>query len=578
MHSELDGPEKSFPPPKVSRRALNSSSALGTDGLFAQETHSSDAERLELSQISVSVLKAGTKYPELRGPEDESTEKAVARFLRQYGQISASMRDPQGRLDTSGPSKRDLIKAQDELRAVKTRLLDQDDKLERYEGEFDDMNRTIASLKFQLKESESSHGVKLRKEQRSLQSENERLKSFYENQLRKSRDDAAFDRSEAHKRQKEDIKTIEGLETRLLKDATLWEQAYNKLKATNSDLEQRLHDAKADENERVYDLEAKWERKLQKEKVKYEDSINSLELDIGRLEGALAKERSHKEAELQNQRKELEEKYKEEKDGLRTEIDMFKVAVTQREHFKGLTDSEVANHYKRLANSIEDFSRVEWDFSKREAWPISESHMRQLGKNPRKMKLQIVQNTLWVLLYKLVFCSPFKILGAAGEEDDDERWTKIYSAGASSFEWPEIPAEVERSRFENAKAYTNAVGSTTNSSVRESFERSVTAIMNSIIRATERVATIQANDHRVLETVVRLAGKIWLESCSQRYRVVVVVSHGSGDILSLPGEFEGTLRLVVRPEVKRYGDSQGKHLTRGEPVAGWKGLLETYPQ
>lgn len=123
----------------------------------------------------------------------------------------------------------------------------------------------------------------------------------------------------------------------------------------------------------------------------------------------------------------------------------------------------------------------------------------------------------------------------------------------------------------------DAVGSSASGNVKESFERSVTAVVNSIIRALERVAAVQAKDRRGLETVVRLAGKIWLESCSQRYRLVVVLSHGSGDILSLPGAFQGALKLIVRPDLKRYGDSQGKHLTRGEPVAGWKGLLETYP-
>jgi len=124
----------------------------------------------------------------------------------------------------------------------------------------------------------------------------------------------------------------------------------------------------------------------------------------------------------------------------------------------------------------------------------------------------------------------------------------------------------------------DAVGSSaTSSGLKESFERSVTAVMNSISRALERVAIVQAKERRSLETIVRLAAKIWLESCSQRYRLVVVLSHGSGDILSSTSSFDGTLRLIVRPDLKRYGDSQGKHLTRGEPVAGWKGLLETYP-
>ena len=428
MHSELDEPGKELPSIKVARRALTSTSIPGGDGTIARGKDSGDAERLELSHITTSVLRAGRKYPELEGPEDESTEDAIARFLIHYDQISASMRDAQGRLDPSGPSKRDLIKAQDELRAAKTRLLDQSDEIKGYEREVDSFNRTIASLKFQIRELESSHGAKLRKEQRSLQSENEKLKSFYESQLRKSRDDAAYDKSEAHKRQREDKKVIEDLEVRLRKDATLWEQAYNRLKADNDTLEQRLNDAKADEDEHVRELEAKWDRKLQKERGKYEDSIRSLELDVESLEGTLAKERSQKETEIQNMRRDLEEKYREEKEGLRTEIEVFKVAVSQREHFKGLTDSEVANHYKRLANSIEDFARLEWHLSKEDHWPLSESRMRQLGKNPRKMKHQILQNTLWVLLYNHVFCSPFKILGAAGEEYD-EGWVQIYSEG-----------------------------------------------------------------------------------------------------------------------------------------------------
>jgi hypothetical protein len=123
----------------------------------------------------------------------------------------------------------------------------------------------------------------------------------------------------------------------------------------------------------------------------------------------------------------------------------------------------------------------------------------------------------------------------------------------------------------------NAVGSSSSgSSVNDSFERSVKAVVNRIARALEKVAIVQAEHRRSLETMVHLAAKIWLESCSQRYRLIVVLSNGSGDILSSTGSVDAPLRLIIRPDLKRYGDSQGKHLTRGEPVAGWKSLTETY--
>jgi len=123
----------------------------------------------------------------------------------------------------------------------------------------------------------------------------------------------------------------------------------------------------------------------------------------------------------------------------------------------------------------------------------------------------------------------------------------------------------------------NAVGSSSSgSSVNESFERSVRAVVNTIVRTLDRVAIVQAESRVSLETMVHLAAKIWLESCSQRYRIIVVISNGSGDVLSSTDEVDAPLRLVIRPDLKRYGDSQGKHLTRGEPVAGWKSLTEIY--
>ena len=145
--------------------------------------------------------------------------------------------------------------------------------------------------------------------------------------------------------------------------------------------------------------------------------------------------------------------------------------------------------------------------------------------------------------------------------------------------WPDLSVDVERTRFETAKVFMDAMEpSAGHSRLKSSFEASLTSLMDAICRDLLKVATIQSRDRTSLESILRLAGKIWLESCSQRYRLIVILPPGSGNILSYMGTDDNTLRLVVRPDLKRYGDSQGKGLMRGESLAGWKGLMETYPQ
>jgi hypothetical protein len=109
-------------------------------------------------------------------------------------------------------------------------------------------------------------------------------------------------------------------------------------------------------------------------------------------------------------------------------IEDFKSSSARREHFKGMTDSQAAAQYKRLANSIDEFSRIEWERNKEHTWPVPDKDMGRLARNTRKLKQHIIQNTLWLLLYDHIFQSPFKILGIDGEQDDKE-WIPIYSSG-----------------------------------------------------------------------------------------------------------------------------------------------------
>lgn len=151
--------------------------------------------------------------------------------------------------------------------------------------------------------------------------------------------------------------------------------------------------------------------------------------------------------------------------------------------------------------------------------------------------------------------------------------------GQSPHEWPDVAGDVERDRYETAKAFLDTIESSTNEGgCKDSFEESIANAVSAMTRELEKVASLKIREEKSLESIVRLAAKTWLESCSQRYRLVVITTHGSGDILSYGTPQPSGLKLIIRPDLKRYGDSQGKDLMRGEPLAGWKGSVESYPQ
>lgn len=147
----------------------------------------------------------------------------------------------------------------------------------------------------------------------------------------------------------------------------------------------------------------------------------------------------------------------------------------------------------------------------------------------------------------------------------------------SPYEWPEIPAEVERSRYESAKAFLDAIESPGNNRGKDGYEDSVITILNTMCRALNRVTTVERKHSKILEGILRLATKVWLELCSQRYRLVVIILEGSDSLLTSMSANSGSLSLILRPDLKRYGDSHGSDLTRGEAVSGWRGQVETYP-
>jgi hypothetical protein len=140
---------------------------------------------------------------------------------------------------------------------------------------------------------------------------------------------------------------------------------------------EELHDAK------IWELEIKWKQ----EKIKWEQEIKGLKDDKAALTSALVR----------------------------------------REHFKAMSDYDLANRFQILASEVDEFARVRWDIKRESTWPFSDKVIRR-SQNERRTKQHIVQNTLWVIFYERIFCTPFRVLG--GEAKSLERtWIEMCRQG-----------------------------------------------------------------------------------------------------------------------------------------------------
>jgi len=159
---------------------------------------------------------------------------------------------------------------------------------------------------------------------------------------------------------------------------------------------------------------------------------------------------------------------------------------------------------------------------------------------------------------------------------------RLIIADVSSLEWPTISSEIEKQRYETARSLLTAIeapgqGSTEHQELRTAYSETISTLVTIISQAIERVASLNERDLKLLDALVNLSGRTWLECCSQRYRLIMQLPIAEGNILNLPRKEAQALTLVVSPELKRYGSSQGEQLHGGEPITGWKGLTVSYP-
>jgi hypothetical protein len=95
----------------------------------------------------------------------------------------------------------------------------------------------------------------------------------------------------------------------------------------------------------------------------------------------------------------------------------------------------------------------------------------------------------------------------------------------------------------------------------------------------KKIAFVSTSDRHKLDELVGMAGMLWLELCSQRYRLRVVLPNDVEDVIMREIKAWGLIKLVFKPGLLRSGNVEGQNLSREDYVGGWRGQnFEYHPK
>jgi hypothetical protein len=249
-----------------------------------------------------------------------------------------------------------------------------------------------------------------------------------------------------------------------------------------------------------------------------------------------------------------------------------------------MPDNDIKARFQDLAQEIDTLARLEWKPNQKE-W--TNQVLRQLSGNQRLLKKQILQDSVWVILHENIFCSPFRIFGEEGRSLESQwsdeygkgwlsgtlplspLWPALMSADSQldngSYIWPEPSIDAERWRYATIKECRAALEKAASeldprARVRKGFKTSLDALTQELTSALREVSNLEKGSVQAAGSIVKKAAKMWLEFGMQRCRILVIMQ---GSNLKSTEERirrarEATLKLVVVPELKRFGSSKGQ--------------------
>jgi myosin heavy subunit len=442
----------------------------------------------ELWRIRELVIRKGYEFPELKPAEDASAEVCVSQTLDEYRTVSEKLQYESRMHQEASVQLRNLQDIEETLRATqidlrdtKGKVVDRDSSLEaaqkdnekrerRHMLDLRQLNGTIELQERKMSDLARTHEAQMGARHSSLVQEIARLKSLHDQQMQQLRTQNVTEYERAKQNADNTISRLQqesgGLQQRLnamehdhqRRMTSAKEDYTNRLKEKDRSFEQQLNAVNEANRVALVKLQLQIDQlnndvateklhsqerlRLQEKRLTeaHEDDLREHDKDVERLREdirtqktslslAHTQELSLLEQKLQNEKTRLAMQHQKDAAQLRFVAEELKGALVVRDHYKGLKDRDLAGRYKRLSTEIEGFSSMDWDARRETTWPLSEADLLRLHpKNTRKLKQQMVQHSIWLLLHESIFSLPFMILGKEGVPLNSA-WTKIYASG-----------------------------------------------------------------------------------------------------------------------------------------------------
>jgi hypothetical protein len=299
-------------------------------------------------------------------------------------------------------------------------------------------------------------------------------------------------------------------------------------------------------------------------------------------------------AKLRHQLDEINGKHAAELKELRStfehELDAYSAALLARDKFKPTPDEQLRDFFLALVQDVESISQLEWK-EDRKKWPPQ--LIRRLSKNQRGLKQQILQDIIWHCLQEYIFCSPFRILGEEGKVLE-KQWNDAYGKGLcplptsaffgchiligadprfdkGSYVWPKPTMQTERWRYTTvtecrATLKEPASELELRARIKKGFKSSLDKLKESLATRITEIADFSRESAQATDKMTIKAVNMWLEFGMQRCRILITENREEEGENAKKAQY-----LLVRPQLKRHGKSDGYDLDIEEVINGCEG-------
>jgi chromosome segregation ATPase len=296
---------------------------------------------------------------------------------------------------------------------IKSQLVNREAKISRLEGNITDIKSTS---KQNLDDIEA-------KRERDMLNQKRDLKSQYAENFRKLQENHTDALNEAKGEAEKEVSSVEAF--------YIAELSKHQEHQVNSNREIQGLKQSLESAQKKYAKDQKQaEEELNKERETHEKEVEKLEIQIATLETKLENEKRKFENEKRKLEAAVEARLKNKMKKVVRRNDKLVEELVFRRNFKGLTDREICQRFTALANEVDDISRTAWDHKRENSWPFPEKVLDQPlnGTNFRELTQQIIQNSIWIILFERIFGTPFKIFGDEGD-NAQMSWTDEYGIG-----------------------------------------------------------------------------------------------------------------------------------------------------